>query len=348
MDWRMNYYPFHIGDYLSATRHLTWTEDAAYRRLLDTYYTTEKPLPSELRAVCRLVLATTDEQREAVQVVLSEFFELTSAGWINVRADAEIDSMRVKQSAQEDKERHETERMRRYRERRAQMFAALRAVEVVPAWDVPMKELQRLFEQHCNTPATPANPPETQPATDLQREQSVSGEEPATAISTNTNTNTNTNKEEERAPRKRAATPSQPDIAKPDDVEPQTWADFLKLRKAKRAPVTQTVVDEAKRECAKAGMTLESFLRVWCRRGSQGLEAAWLKPEERQSARFGEISSGTPAETYAQRAARQRMEEVAPMAARKAPGAAFDAAQRFMHGGDVVDVTPTQKQLQVM
>lgn len=190
----MNYYPFHIGDYLSATRHLTWTEDAAYRRLLDTYYTTEKPLPSELRAVCRLVLATTDEQREAVQVVLSEFFELTSAGWINVRADAEIDSMRVKQSAQEDKDRHETERMRRYRERRAQMFAALRAVEVVPAWDVPMKELQRLFDQHCNTPATPTNPPETPPATPpatgLQREQAVSGNEPATAIPTPTPTPT--------------------------------------------------------------------------------------------------------------------------------------------------------------
>ena len=40
----MNYYPFHIGDYLSATRHLSWEEDAAYRRLLDTYYTTEKPV----------------------------------------------------------------------------------------------------------------------------------------------------------------------------------------------------------------------------------------------------------------------------------------------------------------
>ena len=25
----MNYYPFHIGDYVSATRHLTWDEDAA-------------------------------------------------------------------------------------------------------------------------------------------------------------------------------------------------------------------------------------------------------------------------------------------------------------------------------
>lgn len=70
----MNYYPFHIGDYLSATRHLSWEEDAAYRRLLDTYYTNEKPLPSELRAVCRLVLATTESQREAVKTVLEEFF----------------------------------------------------------------------------------------------------------------------------------------------------------------------------------------------------------------------------------------------------------------------------------
>ena len=99
----MNYYPFHIGDYLSATRHLSWAEDAAYRRLLDTYYTTEKALPLELRAVCRLVLATTEEQREAVRVVLDEFFEQTLDGWKNSRADAEIDAMRAKQQKQRDK-----------------------------------------------------------------------------------------------------------------------------------------------------------------------------------------------------------------------------------------------------
>ena len=99
----MNYYPFHIGDYLSATRHLSWEEDAAYRRLLDTYYTTEKPLPVELRAVCRLVLATTESQREAVQIVLEEFFILTPEGWSNSRADAEIDAMRDKQQKQRDK-----------------------------------------------------------------------------------------------------------------------------------------------------------------------------------------------------------------------------------------------------
>jgi len=99
----VNYYPFHIGDYLSATRHLSWEEDAAYRRLLDTYYTNEKPLPSELRAVCRLVLATTDSQREAVETVLGEFFELTPDGWINGRADAEIIAMREKQQKQREK-----------------------------------------------------------------------------------------------------------------------------------------------------------------------------------------------------------------------------------------------------
>jgi uncharacterized protein YdaU (DUF1376 family) len=99
----VNYYPFHIGDYLSATRHLSWEEDAAYRRLLDTYYTTEKPLPNDLRQVCRLVLATTETQREAVQTVLEEFFEATENGWINARADAEIATMREKQQKQRDK-----------------------------------------------------------------------------------------------------------------------------------------------------------------------------------------------------------------------------------------------------
>lgn len=99
----LNYYPFHIGDYLSATRHLSWEEDAAYRRLLDTYYTTEKPLPADLRAVCRLVLATTEGQREAVRVVLEEFFRQTDEGWINTRADAEIEAMRDKQQKQRDK-----------------------------------------------------------------------------------------------------------------------------------------------------------------------------------------------------------------------------------------------------
>jgi uncharacterized protein YdaU (DUF1376 family) len=99
----VNFYQFHIGDYLSATRHLSWEEDAAYRRLLDTYYTTEKPLPADLRACCRLVMAQTDSQREAVRIVLSEFFTETPDGWINKRADAEISEMKRRQDVARDK-----------------------------------------------------------------------------------------------------------------------------------------------------------------------------------------------------------------------------------------------------
>ena len=37
------------------------------------------------------------------------------------------------------------------------------------------------------------------------------------------------------------------------------------------------------KEAEKAGITLNAFLTIWCARGSQGLEANWLKTNERQS-----------------------------------------------------------------
>lgn len=79
------------------------------------------------------------------------------------------------------------------------------------------------------------------------------------------------------AQRKRSAPP--PD--RPDVVDSQVWLDWLALREKKRAPVTATVLTEANREAEKAGLTLDQFLRVWCARGSQGLEADWLKAHER-------------------------------------------------------------------
>lgn len=96
--------------------------------------------------------------------------------------------------------------------------------------------------------------------------------------------------EGEKPARKRADPPDPKDC--PDDVDAQVWTDWLTLRKQKRAPVTLTVIEGAKTEASKAGMSLEDFLRVWCRRGSQGLEAAWLKPEERglKTARQAEVA----------------------------------------------------------
>jgi len=105
---------------------------------------------------------------------------------------------------------------------------------------------------------------------------------PETGESTRTDVNTDVNTDKGEAPRKRSAS-----IPCPADVDPQTWSDWQALRKAKRAPVTETVLAGARREADKAGMTLEAFLQVWCRRGSQGLEADWLKPHERTGSRSG-------------------------------------------------------------
>ena len=208
----MNFYAFHVGDYASATRHLTWDEDCAYRRLLDVYYTREEPFPDDMRAIYRLVVASTPEQRQAVEVVLHEFFVQTDAGWISPRADREIDSMRVKQTAQEEKVQHESERMRRYRERRAAMFDALREKGIVPAWDVSVKELQRLHKLHCNVTGP-------EPETHLQREQVISGDAPATAISTNPITNTKTKVDTPLTPQGAAGGVQPPDDNLPEPHE---------------------------------------------------------------------------------------------------------------------------------
>jgi uncharacterized protein YdaU (DUF1376 family) len=107
----MNFFSFHIGDYMTKTRHLSWEEDMAYRRLLDVYYGTEKPLPADKRAVYRLVLAQTAKHRQAIDVVLSEFFTLTAAGYENARCNAEIDAAALKRekAAQSARRRWESD-----------------------------------------------------------------------------------------------------------------------------------------------------------------------------------------------------------------------------------------------
>ncbi|CAB4195614.1 Protein of unknown function DUF1376 [uncultured Caudovirales phage] len=81
-------YQFHIRDYLTKTRHLSPIEDLAYRRLLDTYYTEEQPLPSSPEQCARLIAMR--EYASEVGAVLSEFFTPTETGWTNERCDYEL------------------------------------------------------------------------------------------------------------------------------------------------------------------------------------------------------------------------------------------------------------------
>jgi uncharacterized protein YdaU (DUF1376 family) len=79
-------------------------------------------------------------------------------------------------------------------------------------------------------------------------------------------------------------------VACPSDVDQQIWDDWKQLRKAKKAPVTETVVKGARKEAAKANMAFSDFLSVWCARGSQGLQADWLKPDEKNLSKTGQMN----------------------------------------------------------
>ena len=84
--FNMNFYPFHIGDYLSHTNHLSDAEDLAYRRMIDLYFQTEQPFNDSL-TLARRIRSTV----ETVEIILNEFFEfLDDDCWHNKRADEEI------------------------------------------------------------------------------------------------------------------------------------------------------------------------------------------------------------------------------------------------------------------
>ena len=91
----MNYYSFHIGDYASHTRGLSLIEDLAYRRILDLYYLSEKPLIGEYDIVARKIGMA--EYAEQIEYVLITFFDHTPDGFINKRADEEIAKYHAKQ-----------------------------------------------------------------------------------------------------------------------------------------------------------------------------------------------------------------------------------------------------------
>jgi len=64
--------------------------------------------------------------------------------------------------------------------------------------------------------------------------------------------------------------------APPDGVSLSVWQDFLKLRKTKKAPVTDTAIAGIRREALKAGMGLSEALATCCQRGWTGFKADWV------------------------------------------------------------------------
>ena len=122
-------------------------EDAAYRRLLDVYYTREAPLPLDRKAVQKLARAQSKDERAAVDYVLDEFFVEHDDGWHQLRCDEEIAKYLEKAPRAAEKRENAKERQQRARERRAAMFEELRGYGVTPSWDTKTADLETLLSQ---------------------------------------------------------------------------------------------------------------------------------------------------------------------------------------------------------
>lgn len=86
----MHYYTRHLGDYTMSTAHLSMIEHGAYTLLLDQHYATEKPLPTDMNMLCRILRASSKVEVAAIKAVLEQFWTLTDTGWVQKRAQEEM------------------------------------------------------------------------------------------------------------------------------------------------------------------------------------------------------------------------------------------------------------------
>jgi uncharacterized protein YdaU (DUF1376 family) len=265
----MNYFEHHIGDYAEATAHLSFVEDAAYSRLIRKYYAQEKPLPVELKSVQRLVAARTKEEKEAVESVLKEFFELQEDGWHNKRCDAEIERYREKVQESEAAKANEQERQRRHREERKSLFEQLRERGIVPKWDTPTSALRDMIN---SAPVTVTGHNGHAPVTVTSQ--------PVTPPVTPDNTATQTPNTKHHIEKPSAQTSSAPKFSAIDfllkaGADRRIAADWLKVRKEKRLAPTQTALEDVVAEVEKSGLPLNEALKLCCVKGWGGFKAKW-------------------------------------------------------------------------
>ena len=255
----MNYYQHHIGDFIRDTARLPDSQCMAYLRMIWMYYETEQPFEDDIDALAFKLGANAND----VHQILKHFFFEHDGKWHNARCDKEILAFRE-------------------RSKKAKASASAR-------WD-NARSMRTHSERNTNARPSASKKTETNDADSMRtyvQDMRTQSERNPNAMVFDANQEpvltTNTSSLRSEVTREEIPKPvKKPAVAKPDDVAEQTWQDWQQLRKAKRAPVTETVLQKARQEAGKAGIALDDFLQVWCARGSQGLEAAWLTPAERR------------------------------------------------------------------
>ena len=82
-------------------------------------------------------------------------------------------------------------------------------------------------------------------------------------------------------------------VAPPDGVSQSVWNDFVKQRKAKKAPVSETVITKIRNQAEKAGWSLEDALSEICARGWTGFNADWVKEKQTFAQQAADVARKT-------------------------------------------------------
>ena len=69
-------------------------------------------------------------------------------------------------------------------------------------------------------------------------------------------------------------------------------ADFLKIRKAKKAPLTETAITGIRREAEKAGLTMTQAVTVSVERNWQAFKADWYTEPVRRTSSTQKATPG--------------------------------------------------------
>lgn len=255
----MNFYKHYIGDFQRDTGHLSLTERGAYLALIHHYYATEKPLPKEHDALCRIAGAFTAPERKAVKVAMG-FFEVVESGLMHNRIEAEL-------------------------HKAGEISTTNRDIALA-------REAKRRDEKAART----SNEPSTKRAQSVPRsldESSTNAAPPQTP---------DTRHQEEKKKRSAVA----PHLA---GIPENLLADFLKVRKAKRAgELTETALRGIEREGAKAQLTVIEAITACVEYGWQSFNAGWYA--ERHRTRAGPLQATTTKYAGAAAAIFQMDEEV--------------------------------------
>jgi len=91
-------------------------------------------------------------------------------------------------------------------------------------------------------------------------------------------------KEETKKETKKIATV----VACPRDFDESLWNDWLKIRKSKKAPLTETAWKLFVNETGKAGWTIENAIQECCLRNWASFKAEWVADKQPQGTSFRE------------------------------------------------------------